>query len=405
MVWKVALLSAASVLGVNAVTTNYTSITNPLNVTIPNIPQTTSHDEVTQCTYYQSPFTINQAEWPTVWGTATSNGMNNTAEFKALYNSIDWSKAPNIPVRQVNAEGGLVTEGYDAANDPDCWWSVAQCTQPKREGINPDIRNCPEPETWGLTFDDGPNCSHNAFYDFLQEKKQKATMFYIGSNVLNWPYQALRGVKDGHHIAAHTWSHKMMTTLPNEEVLAELYYTQKAIKYVTGVTPKHWRPALGDLDDRVRWIATQLNLTAVIWNLDTFDWAADVAEGITTATVENYYNQYIEMGKNGSFTNSGNIVLAHEINNNTMSFFMKYYPEIKKAYNHVVDVATCYNITHPYVEEQITWAPFGANQGANTTSNASAKADMSATKSGANASAKVNGALFIAAIFGLFMLF
>ena len=67
-------------------------------------------------------------------------------------------------------------------------------------------------------------------------------MFYIGSNVLNWPYGALRGVKDGHHIAGHTWSHQLMTTLTNQEILAELYFTQKAIKYVTGITPKYWRP-------------------------------------------------------------------------------------------------------------------------------------------------------------------
>lgn len=65
-------------------------------------------------------------------------------------------------------------------------------------------------------------------------------MFYIGSNVVAWPYGALRGVKDGHHIAGHTWSHKMMTTLTNQEILAELYYTAKAIKYITGITPKYW---------------------------------------------------------------------------------------------------------------------------------------------------------------------
>jgi hypothetical protein len=33
-----------------------------------------------------------------------------------------------------------------------------------------------------------------------------------------------------------------MTSLTNEEVLAELYYTQKAIKLTTGLTPKYWRP-------------------------------------------------------------------------------------------------------------------------------------------------------------------
>ena len=39
----------------------------------------------------------------------------------------------------------------------------------------------------GYAFDDGPNCTHNAFYDYLSSEKQKATMFYIGSNVLDWP--------------------------------------------------------------------------------------------------------------------------------------------------------------------------------------------------------------------------
>jgi hypothetical protein len=33
-----------------------------------------------------------------------------------------------------------------------------------------------------------------------------------------------------------------MTTLTNQEVLAELYYTQKAIKLATGLTPRYWRP-------------------------------------------------------------------------------------------------------------------------------------------------------------------
>ena len=28
----------------------------------------------------------------------------------------------------------------------------------------------------GYGFDDGPNCSHNAFYDFLASQNQKASM-------------------------------------------------------------------------------------------------------------------------------------------------------------------------------------------------------------------------------------
>ncbi|KAI8969044.1 chitin deacetylase [Mycotypha africana] len=329
---------------------SFQSKIDPTNITVPVLPQTTSIDPTTECKYFlpdPNLFAINATEWPSIWQVATTNGMNETEEFKNLYNSIDWSKCPSAPVRTLNSDGGIDTTQYDPS-DPDCWWSATTCTTPKHAGINPDIRNCPEPETWGLTYDDGPNCSHNAFYDYLEQQKLKASMFYIGSNVLDWPYGAMRGVKDGHHIASHTWSHPLMTTKTNQEVLAELYYTQKAIKLATGLTPRYWRPPYGDLDDRVRWIASQLGLTAVIWNLDTNDWSA--GETVTIDTVEKTYQNYIEMGKNGSFANSGNIVLTHEINNTTMQMAIDNLPAIRSAYKQVIDVATCYNISYPYFE-------------------------------------------------------
>jgi hypothetical protein len=41
------------------------------------------------------------------------------------------------------------------------------CTKPKLPGLNPDIIQCNEPETWGLTYDDGPNCSHSELLHFF----------------------------------------------------------------------------------------------------------------------------------------------------------------------------------------------------------------------------------------------
>lgn len=62
------------------------------------------------------------------------------------------------------------------------------------------MSSVPEPKTIGYGFDDGPNCSHNAFYDYLQSKNQKATMYFIGSNVMDWPLEAQRALTDGHEI-------------------------------------------------------------------------------------------------------------------------------------------------------------------------------------------------------------
>lgn len=170
------------------------------------------------------------------------------------------------------------------------------------------------------------------------------------------------------------------------------------------------------MDDRVRWIATQLNLTAIIWNLDTFDWAANVQAGVTTQTVDNLYQDFINMGTNGTFKNSGNIVLSHEINNQTMDFFMKHYPAIKKAYSHVMDVATCMNITTPYVESTVTFPTFDQAVGTSSSSSGSSASGASgagaSTTPGASSvkaasagnSIVLNGPLFIAALFGLLVL-
>ena len=89
-------------------------------------------------------------------------------------------------------------------HDPDCWWTQTGCTTPKASGLSNDISSYPEPNTWGLTFDDGPECGHNEFYNYVQQQDLKATVFYIGSNVMNNPLQAQRGLADGHDICVHT---------------------------------------------------------------------------------------------------------------------------------------------------------------------------------------------------------
>ncbi|KAJ7066827.1 hypothetical protein B0H15DRAFT_794266 [Mycena belliarum] len=197
-------------------------------------------DPALECAPYSyAPVHAAQASFPAIWQPVTSVPASDTvarAKFLAMNSSI-----PKIPPK------GTLAGDFDAfsptysATDPDCWWTDTKCVTPKLSGLKPDIANVPEPRTLGYGFDDGPNCSHNAFYDYLTEKKQKATMFYIGSNVFDWPLQAQRAVADGHEICVHTWSHRYMTAFPNEGAFGELYYTMQAIKLVTGVTPTCWR--------------------------------------------------------------------------------------------------------------------------------------------------------------------
>lgn len=243
-------------------------------------------------------------------------------------------------------------------DDPDCWWTASKCTKPKHDKLNPDVSTCPEKGTWGLTFDDGPNCSHNAFYDFLQQHKLKATMFFIGANVMDWPYQAQRALVDGHDICVHTWSHKYMTTLANDNVFAELYYTARIIKDVMGVTPRCWRPPYGDVDDRVRAIAHGLGLRTILWEDDTSDWDIKPDETKPTASIDANYKSIMSKQTAGKYSTAGPIILTHEISNATMTEFERMYSKMKKSFKHIVPVTACLNVTRPYAEDTLTYPSF-----------------------------------------------
>ena len=246
---------------------------------------------------------------------------------------------------------------YSDSADPDCWWSATMCTKPKIN-MTEDITFCPEPQTWGLTFDDGPDCGHNEFYDFLQSKNLRATMFYIGSNVLNYPLQAQRAITDGHEVCVHTWSHHYMTTLDDEQVFAELYYTTRILKDVLGVTVRCWRPPFGDVDDRVRAIADQLGLRTIIWSRDTDDWNVEPDGDASKEKINSNYESIINKDANSNSSSSGNIVLTHELSRATMHEFMRMYPKIESAFEHIVPVHVCMNNSHPYIENAPTYPSF-----------------------------------------------
>ncbi|KAI8333822.1 hypothetical protein BC941DRAFT_379551 [Chlamydoabsidia padenii] len=313
---------------------------------------------------------VSLSDYPTVWASPPTD----SPQVQAVYNAINWSLVPTSAVRSANKDGTPNMSGYDSSADPDCWWSASGCTKPKHQGVDADIVNCPTPGDWGLTYDDGPLTSDGGewaepnLYDFLaQHNNQKAALFYIGSNVIQAPAAAQRALADGHTICVHTWSHPAMTTQSNVQVVAEFYWTLRAIKEVVGVTPKCWRPPYGDVDDRVRAIATQMGMTTVIWDQDTNDWNMPGSGGgnLPPATVDGYFEGWIEARKNGTDNQTGHIILEHELNNATVSMAEKWLPQIQQTFR-VVPYNQCMNISQPYWETNFVY-PTDANPNPTTT--------------------------------------
>ncbi|KAI9258516.1 hypothetical protein BY458DRAFT_535107 [Sporodiniella umbellata] len=284
----------------------------------------------------------------------------NHPEIEYVMQQLNLKQIPDIQPRTVKG-WDLVTANYDSVNDPDCWWSATICKKPKLSYLPPDVYQCPQKGDWGLNYDDGPYKSwwpetesdkaydEPRLYNFLAKHgKQKATLFFVGSNVLRFPSAAVRALNDGHILCSHTWSHPQMTTLTNQEIVAQLYWTQKVIKEVTGITPKCWRPPYGDVDDRVRAIAWQMGMRTILWDQDSFDW--NLATGLATEkSIDGHFKDWINARKNGTDNKHGHITLQHENSNQTVLLSEKWLPKIQKVFR-VMPIHQCISDPHPYWE-------------------------------------------------------
>ncbi|KAI9209611.1 uncharacterized protein BJ171DRAFT_484536 [Polychytrium aggregatum] len=135
-----------------------------------------------------------------------------------------------------------------------------------------DITACGNSKTWSLTYDDGPSEYTPGLLDQLDTVGVKTTFFVIGCNVANNPSILRRAYQAGHQIGIHTWTHPSLPKLTSEQIVAEIMWTAKIIRDITGQTPTYMRPPYGDIDARVRGLLHKMGLKVVIWNRDTDDW-------------------------------------------------------------------------------------------------------------------------------------
>ncbi|CAO3598878.1 unnamed protein product [Absidia cylindrospora] len=271
---------------------------------------------------------------------------------------MDLLKNANItdaPVLKGGADGP--TQSGDA--DPYCDWTFTGCTR------DDDIVACPKGQ-WGITYDDGPTEFSPKLYDFLDTTQQKATLFMIGGQVVAFPDLVTRAYKSNHEIAMHTWSHSYLTTETNEQIVAELMWTATAIKEVTGVTPRFYRPPYGDIDDRVRSIGHALGFTPVIWNHDTDDWRSAEDKNFDVKWIDGNATEWASEAQTAEV---GGISLEHDLYQKTVDAAIRILPTLQKAYK-VTTVGQCVG--------QQSYKEGGAN---NATSSASASASSSAAAS------------------------
>jgi hypothetical protein len=179
---------------------------------------------------------------------------------------IDWSTIPNYPpTASKDCSDPQNADAFaERGADGRCWWTCGQCTR------DIDITTCSQSMQYGHTYDDGPGFYTNKLLKYLESRSLHATFFIVGSRAISHPDILQYEYMNGHELSIHTWSHGGpdllgLTSMTNEQIVAELGWTKKAVKAITGVTPTTMRPPYGDIDDRVRAISLAMNLIPVIW--------------------------------------------------------------------------------------------------------------------------------------------
>ncbi|KAG0094638.1 chitin deacetylase [Podila epicladia] len=193
----------------------------------------------------------------------------NSPLVKKWVSEINWAKVPKIPIAKADIPScpDCPEHKKDIPKNA-CWWTCGGCV------AKDDIEVCPREKAWGLTYDDGPSEDTPRLLKKLKQANVTSTFFVVGSRVVEYPEILKQQVKEGHHIALHTWSHAGMTSLTNEQIVAEIKWAEKIVFDVTGLKTKYWRPPYGDVDNRVREIVRQLGYVTVIWTKewDSNDW-------------------------------------------------------------------------------------------------------------------------------------
>ena len=146
--------------------------------------------------------------------------------------------------------------------------SLASCT-----ALIASFKAKPKDKYIALTFDDGPHHTYTAkLLDIMKQENVKATFFVVGARAETYPQLISRMSAEGHDIGNHSWKHKSLAKLSNQNALASL---KKTNEIITGYTSKPClfvRPPFGHTNKRIKKLIHSQGWHQVMWDSDSRDW-------------------------------------------------------------------------------------------------------------------------------------
>lgn len=161
-----------------------------------------------------------------------------------------------------------------------------------------------------FTFDDGPQWqlkSSSQIVDTLYKYDSASTFFVVGQNLGEDQINFCKSsVEKGMEYGSHTQSHANLQNLSTSEAINQImvpYHDLCDNEYGFGYQMKTYRPPYGATNKAV---ASELNLTAVLWNVDSLDWSYRTKYEASEA-VNVIYQKVLDE------TDENDVVLFHDI--------------------------------------------------------------------------------------------
>ena len=154
-------------------------------------------------------------------------------------------------------------------------------------------------KTVALTFDDGPHPKYTEqILELLDKYSVKATFFVIGFNAVQWPSIVQKEIEKGHEVGNHTYYHKHDNAVNKEKLKEDMEMTESLLCGKFGYKTEIFRPPEGFCTDVVKSVASDMDYSIVLWDVDTRDWENTSAEKIISTVKRE--------------VKSGDIILFHD---------------------------------------------------------------------------------------------
>lgn len=187
----------------------------------------------------------------------------------------------------------------------------------------------PNSKVLALTFDDGPSKYTKQIVDLLKEYDYNATFFILGNKVEIYKDTLKYLLDNGNEIGNHSYNHKWLTHITNNELETQINETQKIIKDTLNYTPTIFRPTYGSVN---KYMKENIKLDIILWNIDTLDWKYKNSNKIANNTLNKVKDT--------------NIILMHDTYEYTYNALKIILPKLKKQGYQLVTITELKNILY-----------------------------------------------------------